>query len=58
MPEINADAICADYLATSHALMQRILVEERELEVHDGALRPAILLARGGDAELVVEQRV
>ena len=30
MPEINADAICADYLATSHALMQRILVEERD----------------------------
>ncbi|WP_048645715.1 sugar isomerase domain-containing protein [Nitratireductor soli] len=30
MPEIDADAICADYLATSHALMQRILVEERD----------------------------
>lgn len=30
MPEINADAICADYLAKSHALMQRILAEERD----------------------------
>ena len=29
MPEIDADALCTDYLATSHALMQRILVEER-----------------------------
>jgi uncharacterized phosphosugar-binding protein len=29
-PTIDADALCADYLGQSHALMQRILTEERE----------------------------
>jgi uncharacterized phosphosugar-binding protein len=46
-PTIDADALCAGYLEQSHALMQRILVEEREpLDQAAGRLADQIALDR------------